>query len=105
MLEIGHLEEFSSGISEESLHNDMLRFYAIVKSIENIGEAAYMLSKQFKGEHAETDWPVIECMRHFLVHEYYQVNPSKVWRVIKNDLPELKTQIQQYLAEFTQGRI
>ncbi|MDE7101966.1 MAG: DUF86 domain-containing protein, partial [Bacteroidales bacterium] len=43
-------------------------------------------------------WRHIIKMRHVLVHGYYQVEASEIWEVISNDLPLLKTQIQQYLS-------
>lgn len=76
-----------------------MRYYAIVKNIENIGEAPYMLSREFKNNHSETEWVAVEGMRHFLVHEYYQVSDRKLWNVLKNDLLPLKQQIESYLSE------
>ena len=74
-------------------------YFAIVKNIEIIGEASYMLSPEFKESHPDTDWQVIIAMRHFLVHGYYQVDPEEVWNVIEQDLLPLKTQILSYLNE------
>ena len=38
-------------------------------------------------------------MRHVLVHDYYQINPSEVWAVIQDDLSPLRDQVTSYLAE------
>ena len=38
-------------------------------------------------------------MRHVLVHDYYQIDEEGIWNVITEDLPILKTQIEQYLSE------
>lgn len=88
---------FSDGISVEDLDDDKIRFYAITKCIEIIGEAVYMLSSEFKDTHPETEWGPIESMRHFLVHEYFQVSKGKIWNVLKNDLLPLREQIADYL--------
>ena len=40
---------------------------------------------------------MIEKMRHILVHDYYRINLDILWDVIKNDLPSLKSQIEDYL--------
>jgi len=47
----------------------------------------------------ETEWDVIENMRHVLVHGYCTITPHKVWRVINNDLPLLRPQIERYIEE------
>lgn len=58
-----------------------------------------MLSRPFKDQHKETQWDVIEKMRHVIVHDYYRVNPEILWDTIQNDLPVLKSQVEKYLAE------
>ena len=91
--------EFSSGVKREDFQKDSILYFAIVKNIEIIGEASYMLSLEFKNSHPDTDWQVIIAMRHFLVHGYYQVDPEEVWNVIEQDLQPLKDQIQEYIKE------
>ena len=91
--------EFSSGVKREDFQKDSILYFAIVKNIEIIGEASYMLSLEFKDSHPDTDWQVIIAMRHFLVHGYYQVDPEEVWNVIEQDLQPLKDQILKYIKE------
>lgn len=43
--------------------------------MEFIGEAAYMLTNDFKGQHPATPWIDIVGMRHVLVHVYYTASP------------------------------
>lgn len=52
-----------------------------------------MLSNEFKETHDPVPWPMIEKMRHVLVHGYYTISPEKVWLTIEEDLPILKEQI------------
>lgn len=85
--------------SRDDLEADNLRYYGIVKSIEIIGEAAYKLTRAFCREHAETPWEFIAKMRHVLVHDYYQIDPDAVWKVIQEDLPPLREQVSHYLSE------
>lgn len=92
--------QFTNGITREDFKKDSILYFAVVKNIEIIGEAAYMLSLEFKESHPATDWKVIIAMRHFLVHGYYQVDPNEVWNVITQDLQPLKNQVIEYLIEF-----
>ena len=73
---------------------------AIVKNIEIIGEAAYMLTPIFKDTHPETPWRIIVGMRHFLVHGYYEVDAEEVWNVVDKNLLPLREQLEHYLREF-----
>ncbi len=52
-----------SGKTLNDLQNDKILQYAIVKCIEIIGEAAYMLSVEFKDKHPQVQWEQIVRMR------------------------------------------
>ena len=66
-------------------------------NVQIVGEAVYKLSLDFKEGHPDTAWNMIEKMRHILVHDYYRINLDILWDVIKNDLPSLKSRIEDYL--------
>ena len=101
MLErIDFVLDAAKGYTYQQFADDKIRFAAISYGTLVIGEAAYMLTKEFKDSHPATPWRQIEGMRHNIVHGYFQVRPDMIWNVIQNDLLPLKTQIQQYLAEF-----
>lgn len=83
------------------VENDPIVFYGFVKHVEIIGEAVYMLTKEFRETHSEVDWDSIEGMRHVLVHGYYKIKPRQLWNTIENDIPELKTYIESYIKELS----
>ena len=72
----------------------------MVKNVEIIGEAAYMLSQEFKDSHPQTPWKIIIGMRHILVHGYFEVEPDEIWNVIDKDLKPLQAQLESFLKEF-----
>ena len=101
MLEaIDRIFEFVNSKTKEELQNDSILYYAVVKNIEIIGEAAYMLTPEFRDTHPSTPWKIIVGMRHFLVHGYYEVDAEEIWNVVEKDLQPLKEQIASYLKEF-----
>ena len=81
----------------EGVINDPIVFYGFVKHVEIIGEAVYMLTKEFRETHTEVEWDVIEGMRHVLVHGYYKIKPNQLWNTIENDIPKLKPLIESYI--------
>ena len=85
--------------SLSDLENDYMLRYAVVKCLEIIGEAAYMLTLEYKESHSQTPWNVIIKMRHVLVHGYYSIEMPIVWDIVKNDFPVLRPQIEQYIKE------
>lgn len=99
---IANVKEFTDGISREMLFNDKMRYYAVVKNIEIIGEASYMLSTEFKENHNELPWKAIVGMRHVIVHDYVNIHEDLLWDTVTNDLIPLQQQIEIYLSEFNQ---
>ena len=87
------ISQFMEGKSLKDLENDELLFFAVVKNIEIFGEAAFMLTKEFKEKHNKIPWKPIEGMRHVLVHNYYSIDPKEVYKVYSENLPELLPQL------------
>lgn len=83
---------------DDLLADDMM-YYAVVKNIEMMGEAANMLTSEFQESHPETPWKMVKGMRNYIVHEYFQIDNAVVWDVVKNELSTLREQISRYLAE------
>ena len=94
---IERIKRYTLGKRFDDLVKDDMMYYAVVKNIEIIGEAANLLTNEFKSEHPDTQWKLITGMRNYIVHEYYQVDNTVIWDVIQNDLPYLEAQIKDYL--------
>ena len=77
---IDNIFSFAKGKTVEDLNNEKILFYAVVKNIEIIGEAAFRLTKEFRQQHSETPWSSIVVMRHVLVHDYYQTKAKRYIR-------------------------
>ena len=94
---IERIKRYTLGKRFDDLVKDDMMYYAVVKNIEIIGEAANLLTNEFKSEHPDTQWKLITGMRNYIVHEYFQVDNTVIWDVIQNDLPYLEAQIKNYL--------
>ena len=106
----GRLEHIRSAINQlltykdqykfKDIQNNPVLFYGFVKLVESIGEAVYMLTKEFREAHPEVNWRQIEGMRHVLVHGYYTIDPKSLWDTIGYDVPELKPMIDKLLSDY-----
>jgi uncharacterized protein with HEPN domain len=70
----------------------------LLRHIQIIGEAAWRLSPQLKEMHPQVPWKQIAGMRHVLVHDYFQVNWSRVYETAKFHVPALKPMVVSILA-------
>ena len=94
-----NVETIIDGITFDDFVKDIRVYYSVMKNIEVIGEAANMLTMEFRESHPLTPWRQITGMRNFLIHGYHQVEKDIVWKVIEEDLPTLRPQIIEYLKE------
>ena len=78
------------------LENSMMRF-ACIKQMEIIGEASNHLSAELKSKFSDIEWAQIVGMRNVFAHEYFGIDSSLVWEIIKCDIPELKEKIENTL--------
>ena len=71
--------------------------FAIIKNLEIIGEAAYLISKDFKNKNNSIEWNDIIGMRHILIHGYYQIKDEIIWATIETELMPLKSKLQKLI--------
>ncbi len=84
------IEEFVSGLSYENFRKDEKTAYAVVRALEIIGEAVKNMPSAVKNRYPEIPWKEMSAMRDKLIHAYFGVDLSVVWKTIKEELPPLK---------------
>ena len=97
LIAIGNVQKFLEGKTFEDLCQDKILFYAVVKNIEIVGEAANNLTKEIQIQHPEVQWKDVISMRHVLVHDYYSIDARTAWQTAQENLPQLKEQIEKIL--------
>lgn len=95
---VNNVASFIDGVEYDTFVQDKMRYFAVLKNIEIIGEASYMLSQEFKDAHSDIPWDQITKMRHVLVHDYSTVLPNIIWETALTEVPALKEQIKQLLG-------
>jgi len=93
------IEDSLATYTRDELLNIPLFYYGLVKQIEIIGEAANMLTVEFRDMHNDVDWRPIINMRNVLVHDYIHISKDLLWITLIQDIPELKQHIEKYYAE------
>lgn len=98
---IGHIlesieliEKYSRGMTLEKLRRSQGKQDSIIRRLEIIGEAVKNLSTSFRTKHPEVPWKKMAGMRDMLIHEYFDVDLSLTWSVVKNELPRIKKQLE-----------
>ncbi len=72
---------------------------AVLQKLGLIGEAASRLPQSIRERHSEIEWSDIIAFRHIAVHEYFDIDWSIVWVTAIDDVPKLRRQIAEILAQ------
>jgi uncharacterized protein with HEPN domain len=86
----------------DAFRQNLLVQDGVVRNIEIIGEAANHINRMapaFIAQHPELPWSNMRNMRNIVIHSYFNVDLTTVWRTVQEDLPKLKQQIDRLLNQ------
>ncbi|GAI46800.1 unnamed protein product, partial [marine sediment metagenome] len=72
---------------------------AVVRNFEIIGEAATKIPPEIKNRYSNIEWHRIVSIRNRIIHEYFGVDYSIIWKIIELNLDKLKSDIERILIE------
>ncbi len=81
--------QFVAGRSREDLEQDRMLLFALAHAIEILGEAANKVSPEARAAASQIPWAAIVAMRNRLIHGYFDINTTIVWRTATVEVPEL----------------
>ena len=93
------LTENCAAVELQNLMGDEILSRACLKSLEIIGGASRNISEDLKKSHPELPWRQMTGMRNKLVHHYFGVDWEIVDDVLKNELPDLRSNIIRISSE------
>lgn len=83
------LNELTQRIDRSVFDSDWVIQNAVLRELEVLGEAAGRVSAQFAATHPEIPWKEITGLRHKLIHDYFAVDLSIVWRTVTVNVPQV----------------
>lgn len=89
------IQSYVEGIDFATFVRDRMRYSAVIREFEIIGEAVGKLSTEMKQSYPDIPWLDIKDFRNLLAHEYFGVDLEIVWNTIQNDLPRLLGAVQE----------
>ena len=94
---IAKIDSYIAGMSYEEFVQDDKTVSACIREIEVIGEATKQIPKEITEKFDNLPWSLMAKMRDKLIHWYFEVDEEIVWKVAKDKLPDIKTQIDKII--------
>jgi uncharacterized protein with HEPN domain len=89
--------DFMEGNTRQSLDDNKMLAYAVIRTLEIIGEAASKVSAETRAVYPQMKWRSIVGMRNRIIHDYSNVDLDIVWETITIQIPELIAELDRIL--------
>jgi uncharacterized protein with HEPN domain len=92
------IQRYTRGMGKLDFRENQMVQDAVVRNIEIIGEATRNIEhhdRDFGAKHPEMPLRDIVSMRNQLIHGYSNVSLGLVWKTVSEDIPTLRTIVQQ----------
>ena len=93
---IARIQNYTQTSKQDFMNSEVVQD-AVLHNFSVIGEATRNLSEELRDQHPEIPWRQIAAFRNFVIHAYWGVKLERVWQIIQDDLPALKTAIEALL--------
>jgi uncharacterized protein with HEPN domain len=91
---------FIKDIDYSGFSGNIQTHYAVIRCLEIVGEAARNIPEAIREKYPTIPWRDIVGMRNKIAHGYFDINLKTVWRVLKEDLPEILPLLREALKDF-----
>ena len=90
---ITFIREYIKDMDYKAFEADRKTQDAVIRNLEIIGEAARILPDEVRDKATEIEWYKIIALRNILIHEYFGVNLDRTWKVVSEDIFDLKEKV------------
>lgn len=90
--------EYTHGLSLDDLRADPMRYEAVQRNLEILGEAAKNIPPDVRERHPRIEWRKIAGLRDILAHGYFLVEEETPWDIIQNRVPPLVERLREVVA-------
>jgi uncharacterized protein with HEPN domain len=83
------IEAYTSTISEYEFEFMTEKQDAVIRRFEIIGEAVKNVPQDFREKYSDVPWKQLAGLRDVVIHQYFGVTTSLIWRSANTDVPKL----------------
>lgn len=90
---------YTKGMSVRRFLKDIKTQDAVVRNLEVIGEATKNLSSRLRKICPQIPWKELAGVRDKMIHHYFGISYEIVWKIAREQLPQLLPQIEALLTQ------
>ena len=91
------VQTYSADLDRERFEADELKYDAILRNLELIGEAASRIPAAVRQGHPTLPWRQVIATRNRLIHGYLGIDNDTLWSIVSDDVPSLASELRALL--------
>jgi uncharacterized protein with HEPN domain len=96
---VKRLVQYTSGVAFAAFSTNEILQDAVLRRLSVIGEAAACLSPEYKSKMPAVPWKRVIGFRNLVVHRYWAVDLTIVWRIVTEEIPILIEALDKVRAQ------
>lgn len=89
---------YTADYNFEEFLSDEKTIDATIFAISQIGELVKNVSPETMDKYPAIEWKMIKGLRNRIVHDYEGISVKGIWYILKNDIIELKSNLQEIIS-------
>ena len=99
IIAIDKINRFVSSKTYTTFIEDEMALDAVLRNIEIIGEVSKNIPDDVRKKFPDIPWKRMIGLRNIVSHEYFGIDLSIIWQIVKKDLPEIVPAIKTMLLD------
>ena len=87
---------YTQSLDQDDFVNSDLNYDATLRNLELIGEAATHIPEDVRERNPHIPWRLIIATRNRLIHGYLGLDNDTLWSIIRDNFPELLTNLRAF---------
>lgn len=89
---------YTQGLDRASFAADPMRYDAVLRNLELIGEAATHVPTDVRTSAPEVPWRMVIAVRNRLIHGYLGIDDDTLWSIVLDDVVPLRSALTKLLG-------
>jgi len=91
------IQRYTDGLTFESFAANEMVVDAVNRNLEIIGEAARSIPESIRNSNPQIPWQRMIGLRNMVIHEYFGIDLSIVWEIVRVNIPDTRPLIEAML--------